>query len=230
MYQGMKVSVVAPAFNEEKAIETTIKDFSKPYVDELIVIDNNSVDRTGELAKKAGAKVIRETKQGYGNALRRGMKEATGDIIILTEGDATFVGDDMRKLLIYIEDVDFVLGTRSTGELRERGAKMNWFLSYGNLFLAKLIQLRFWGRVRLTDVGCTFRAIRKEALSKIMNKFKVGGSEFSPEMIITALENNVKIVEIPVHYKVRIGKSKITSNFWKSFKVGLRMIKIILTK
>jgi len=230
MYVGKRVTVVIPAYNEEKAIERTVKDFSKSYVDEIIVVDNNSVDKTAELAKRAGAKVIRETRQGYGYALRKGMKEAKGDLIILTEGDATFVGDDMRKLLVYIEGVDFVLGTRSTGELREKGAKMNWFLSYGNLFLAKLIQLRFWGHVRLTDVGCTFRVIRKEALNKIINKFEVGGSEFSPEMIILALKNNIRTVEIPIHYKVRIGKSKITSNFWKSFKVGLKMIKIILTR
>lgn len=230
MYQGKKISVVIPAYNEEEAIEKTVKDFSKPYVDEIIVVDNNSKDRTAELAKKAGAEVITETKQGYGFALQKGMREAKGDAIILTEADCTFVGKDMEKFLVYIEDVDLVLGTRLTGELREKGAKMNWFLNYGNLFLAKLIQLRFWGRVRLTDVGCTFRAIRKEALNKIINNFKVGGSEFSPEMIITALENNIRTVEIPVHYKMRIGKSKITSSFWKSFKIGLKMIKIIIMR
>jgi glycosyltransferase involved in cell wall biosynthesis len=230
MYRGKKISVVIPAYNEEEAIERTVKDFSKPYIDEVIVVDNNSTDRTGELAENAGAKVVVEKKQGYGYALIRGVKEAKGDIIILTEGDATFVGNDMEKLLAYIEDVDLVLGTRLTGELRERGAKMNWFLSYGNLFLAKLIQLRFWGKVRLTDVGCTFRAIRRDALNKIINKFEVGGSEFSPEMIILALKNSIRTVEIPVHYKVRIGKSKITSSFWKSLKVGIKMIKLILTR
>jgi glycosyltransferase involved in cell wall biosynthesis len=230
VYNKKIVSVVIPAYNEEKAIERTIKDFSKPYVDEIIVIDNNSTDRTSELAKKAGAKVILEKKQGYGHALRRGLKEADGEIIILTEGDATFVGNDMEKLLAYIEDVDMVLGTRLTRELTERGAKMNWLLFWGNLFLAKLIQFRFWDKVRLTDVGCTFRAIRKNALKKIINKFKIGSSEFSPEMIIVALKNNIRTVEIPVNYKMRIGESKITSNLWKSFKLGLIMLKLILTR
>ena len=107
---------------------------------------------------------------------------------------------------------------------------MNWFLYWGNLFLAKLIQLKYWGKVRLTDVGCTFRAINRNALKKIINKFKIGGSGFSPEMIIVALKNNVRTVEIPVHYKTRIGQSKITSNFWKSLKVGLNMVKLILTR
>jgi len=230
VYNGKTVSVVIPAYNEEKAIGKTVKDFSRPYIDEIIVVNNNSTDRTESIAKKSGAKVVNEKKQGYGYAIRKGLKETKGDIIILTEGDSTFIGDDMRKLLVYIEDVDMVLGTRLTKELREKGAKMNWFLHWGNLFLAKLIQLRFWGKTRLTDVGCTFRAIKKEPLKKIINKFKVGGSEFSPEMIVVALKNNVRTVEIPLHYRTRIGESKITSNFFKSFKVGLRMLKLILTR
>jgi len=230
MHLKKRVSVVIPAYNEEKAIGKTVKDFSKPYVDEIIVVDNNSSDRTASIAKKAGARVVKETRQGYGYALRRGMEEAKGDIIILTEGDATFVGDDMEKLLIYIKDVDMVLGTRLTEGLMEKGAKMNWFLYWGNMFLAKLIQLRFWGKIQLTDVGCTFRAIRRKALDKIINQFEVGKSEFSPEMIIIALKNGIKIIEIPVHYKKRIGESKITSNFRKSLKVGLKMIRLILTR
>jgi glycosyltransferase involved in cell wall biosynthesis len=228
MDKHKSISVVIPAYNEEKSIQSVIRDFSKPYVSEIIVVDNNSTDKTAELARKSGAKVVTETNQGYGFALQRGMREAKGDIIILTEADCTFVGKDMEKLLIYIDDVDMVLGTRLTRELTERNAKMDWFLTWGNLFIAKLIQLKFWGKTRLTDVGCTFRAIKKDALKKILNKFKVGGPHFSPEMIIVALENNLKTVEIPVHYLARVGESKITANKWKSFKVGLKMLGLIL--
>jgi glycosyltransferase involved in cell wall biosynthesis len=227
MFKNKKISIVIPAYNEEKSIKNVIKDFSKPCVDEIIVIDNNSKDRTSQFAKEAGAKVIKETMQGYGFALQKGMKEANGDIIILTESDCTFDGNDIYKFLSYIDDADMVLGTRLTKELMERGAKMDWFLTWGNLFLAKLIQLKFWGRVRLTDVGCTFRAINKKPLKKILGKFTVGGSHFSPEMIIRALESDLKTVEIPVHYNVRIGESKITSNKFKSFKVGLKMLWLI---
>lgn len=210
----------------------SIKEFAKSYVDEIIVVDNNSTDNTAKLAKKAHKKVrvIYEKKQGYGYSLQTGMKNAKGDIIFLTESDATFVGKDMEKILTYIEDVDMVLGTRVTKELLAKGAKMNWFLMYGNLFIAKLLQLRFWGKTRLTDVGCTFRAINKNAYKKIANQFTVGNSHFSPEMIIIALKNNLKTVEIPVHYKERVGDSKITSNTWKSFKLGLKMIWLVLTR
>lgn len=228
MFRGKKISVVIPAYNEEKGIVKVIDDFSQPYIDEIIVVDNNSNDRTAEFAKKKGARVVMERKQGYGYALVRGMKDAKGDIIVLTEADATFAGRDMEKLLAYIDDVDMVLGTRLTRELTERGAKMDWFLLYGNLFIAKLLQLRFWGKTRLTDVGCTFRAIKKEALKKIINQFEIGGSHFSPEMIIVALKNGLKTVEIPVKYRVRIGESKITYNKWRSFLLGLKMIRLVL--
>jgi len=225
-----KVSVVIPAYNEEKSISRVIKDFSKSYVDEIIVIDNNSTDRTGKLAKKCGAKVIREAKQGYGFAIRRGLKEAKGSIIIVTEADQTFKGEDMKKLLAFIEDADIVLGTRTCMELVEEGANMGFFLRFGNIFVAKVLEL-FYGDVRLTDVGCTFRAIKKQALKKIINKFRVGGSYFSPEMIIEALKANLKIIEIPVNYRKRVGAGKITSaGKWKAFKVGLEMLWLIFSR
>jgi len=225
----MKVSVVIPAFNEEEAISEVVRDFrATGLVDEVVVVDNNSTDRTADLAKAAGAKVVKEVRQGYGWALRRGMAETHGDVVVLAEADNTFAPKDITKFLAYIDDVDMVLGTRLTHELLEKGAKMNWFLRWGNLFIAKLIQLRFWGRTRLTDVGCTFRAIRRPAMQRILPKFRVGGNHFSPEMIVVALKNGLRTVEIPVHYRIRVGQSKITSNKWKAFRLGLRMIRTVL--
>ena len=96
MWKNKKVSVVFPAYNEEGNIATAVKDFlATDVVDELIVVDNNSKDNTAELAKKSGAKVIKETRQGYGWANRRGLKEAKGDIIITAEPDGTFIGRDI---------------------------------------------------------------------------------------------------------------------------------------
>ncbi len=230
MYRGKKISVVIPAYNEEKAIKKVVENFSQPYVDEIVVVDNNSTDNTAAIAKKAGARVVREERQGYGFTLQKGMSEATGDLIFLTEGDNTFQGKDMEKFLAYMDDADLVLGTRVTKELLQRGAKMNLFLLLGNIFIAKLIQIRFWGKTRLTDVGCTLRMIKKDKLKRIQSQFTVGKSHFSPEMIILALKNNFKTVEIPVNYGSRIGESKITQNFWKSFKLGLKMIWLVLTR
>ncbi len=231
MYNKKTVTVVLPAYNEEDAVPKVIADIKKQKIaDEILVVDNNSNDRTRELALKAGARVVAEKRQGYGFALRRGIHEAKGDIIILMEADNTFYAEDIQKLLVYIENVDLVLGTRTTHELIEKNANMGWFLKNGNLAIAKLLQLLWWGRIRLTDVGCTFRAIRKDKVKRIEPLFTVGGSHFSPDMILSALLANLRIVEIPVRYKERVGTSKITGSTTKAMLVGLRMIWLIAAR
>lgn len=232
-----KISVVIPAYNEEQSIGKIVKGFrreleSKQVPYEIIAVDNNSSDATSEIARRHGALVVKEEKQGYGYACIRALREAKSDIVVLSESDGTFNPKDIWKLLVYLEeeDVDLVLGTRTTLELVEEGAKMDWFLHWGNLFLAKLIQLQFWGKCRLTDVGCTFRGIKRQPLLKIIDRFREGGSCFSPEMIIWCLKSGLKMVEIPIRYLERGGKSKITANRRKSLIVGLKMLKLILTQ
>ena len=114
---GKTVSVVFPAYNEAANIARAVRDFlSVAAVDEVLVVDNNSRDGTGDLARAAGARVVLETRQGYGNALRRGLREATGDYIVLAEPDGTFVAKDVVKLLAYADELDMVMGTRTTRE------------------------------------------------------------------------------------------------------------------
>jgi len=232
-----KISVLIPAYNEEQSIGKVIDGFrleleSRGLPCEIIAVDNNSSDATSELARRHGALVVKEEKQGYGYACIKALREAQGDIIVLSESDETFNPRDIWKLLVYLEeeDVDLVLGSRTTLELVEDGAKMDWFLHWGNLFLAKLIQLQFWGNCRLTDVGCTFRGIKRQPLLKVIDKFKEGGSCFSPEMIIWCLKSQLKIVEIPIRYLKRGGESKITATRRKSLIVGLKMLKLIITQ
>lgn len=228
-FEGKKVSLVMPAYNEEKSVGKVVADNrSLKLFDEIIVVDNCSTDRTGERARHAGAKVVREERRGYGFAIRRGLSEAKGDIIVITESDDTFEARDAFKLLAYINDADMVLGSRTNFELVRPGAKMGPFLKWGNFSIAKLIQLLWVGRVRLTDVGCTLRAIRRKSLMRVMGGFGIGGSTFSPEMIVKCLKGGMKVVEIPVWYKARIGDSKITSDFWKSLRLGVEMIVLIL--
>ncbi len=227
-----KISVVFPAYNEEKNIKQAIEDFKKiSEVDEIIVVDNNSKDRTAELAIKTGARVVKENRQGYGYACQKGLREAKNEIIVLVEPDGTFFAKDIYKFLAYIDEFDLVLGTRTCKQMLKKGAKMNWFLRLGNIFLAKFVEFLFYTKeVRLTDVGCTYRMIKKKSLKKIIDKFSVGGNHFSPEMIIEAMMNDLKIVEIPINYGKRKGESKITSNFKKSFTLGLKMISLIIKK
>ena len=228
MWNNKKVSVIFPAYNEEKNIKNAINDFfNTNLVDEIIVVNNNSSDNTFDLAKETKAIVVTETKQGYGFALRRGLYEASGDLLITAEPDGTFEADDIRKLLLYSEEFDVVFGTRTAKGLIWDNAKMDGFLRYGNVAVAKLLEYIHNGPC-LTDVGCTLKIIRRDAYQKIKSLIRVGGSHFSPEFMVICIRSHLKCVEIPVNYKERIGESKITSNFWKSFKLGLVMISLII--
>ena len=208
MFNKKKVSVVFPAYNEEENIKNAIEDFfSTNVVDEIIVVDNNSDDNTVKEVRKTKARLVTETNQGYGWALRRGLKEARGYYVITAEPDGTFVGNDVFKLLVYSEDFDVVFGTRTSKECIWSGANMNLFLRLGNEFVAKFLEYMFDGP-SLTDVGCTFKLIKKDALKKIQGKFSVGGPHFSPEFMILCIKNRIKSVEIPVNYRQRVGESK----------------------
>jgi glycosyltransferase involved in cell wall biosynthesis len=228
MYGARTVSVVFPAYNEEASIRSAVDDFfSTGVVDEIVVVDNNSRDGTAVEAGLTRARVVREDAQGYGHALRRGLRDATGDIIILAEPDGTFMGRDVLKLLAYSEDFDMVCGTRTTSELIWAQANMGWFLRLGNWVVAKMIQF-LYGGPSLSDCGCTLRLIHRPALARLQPDFTVGGSHFLPEMVILALRRRLKIIEVPVNYRGRIGESKITGNLRGTLQTGFRMIALIL--
>jgi glycosyltransferase involved in cell wall biosynthesis len=228
MWNGKTVGIVFPAYNEEDNIAVAVKDFlAVGIVDEVLVVNNNSRDRTAERATEAGARVVTETTQGYGAALRRGLREAHTDHVILAEPDGTFVGNDVLKLLAYAGDFDMVCGTRTTRELIWAEANMGWFLRIGNIVVAKLVQYLFNGP-SLSDCGCTMRLINRSALPRINDKLTVNASHFLPEMVILALQNGLRIIEIPVNYRGRIGESKITGTLKGTLKTGTNMIRLIL--
>ena len=228
MHGSKTVSVVLPAFNEEGYIRPAVEDFLiGGIVDEVIVVDNNSSDRTTEEASLTRARVVHESQQGYGHALRRGLREASSDIVIMAEPDGTFLGRDVLKLLAYADDFDMVCGTRTTRELVWDQANMGWFLRVGNWVVAKLIQV-LYGGPSLSDCGCTLRLTHRTALQQIQDDLTVGGSHFLPEMVILSLKRRLKIIEIPVNYRGRVGDSKITGNLKGAITTGLRMIGLIL--
>lgn len=228
MYHNKTVSVIFPAYNEENYIRAAVEDFfSNGVVDEIVVVNNNSKDHTDAEARKTAARVVLETKQGYGNALQRGLREASGDIIILAEPDSTFMGKDVLKLLAYSDDFDMVCGTRTTAELIWREANMGWFLRLGNWIVAKFTQF-LYNTCSLSDMGCTMRLIHRTALQKFVNDLTVGGSHFLPEMIVLAKREKLKVIEIPVNYRGRVGESKITGNLKGTLRTGFRMIALVL--
>jgi glycosyltransferase involved in cell wall biosynthesis len=228
MWNNKKISVILPAFNEEGNIAKAIEDFALPFVDEIIVVDNNSTDSTAsEVLKTNKAILLQEKKQGYGFALRAGYSLASGDYLITAEPDGTFLGRDILKLLAYSEDCEVIFGTRTNKRLVWEGANMDFLLLAGNWLVAKLIEILF-NTPTLSDVGCTMKFIKKEAFLKIKDKFKVGGSHFSAEFMLIVITSRLSFIEIPVNYKSRIGTSKITGSKIKTVYVALRMISLIL--
>ncbi len=228
MYKAKKVSLVFPALNEEKNIARAIEDFKKIKIcDEIIVVDNNSKDNTAKIARKNGAKVVYESKRGYGYALRKGMIKARGDYIILSEPDGTFDARDAVKLVKGLDKYDFVAGTRTNKDFIEEGANMGRLLRYGNMTVAKIMQVLF-RTPSLSDCGCTFRVMKKSVVKAILPRLTVGGSHFLPETIINSAIAGFKILEVPVHYRARVGESKITGSKVRSIKVGWNMVKLIM--
>lgn len=235
-----RVAIAITAYNDAHATALAVRAFKRQDgVAEVIVIDNNCQDDTVVRARGEGALVVRERRQGYGYACIRGLSEALtvpeADVIVLTEGDGTFVATDLPKFLAYIDQADMVVGNRVVRGLVERGSQMDYFFTWGNIAVAMLLRLRFWdsqflGAAPLSDVGCTYRAIRREALQRILPELAVGGYHFSPHMVLVALNRHLSVVEIPVTFRKRIGVSKGASrSFSMGFLVGLTMIWHILT-
>ncbi|MDA0374756.1 MAG: glycosyltransferase family 2 protein [Planctomycetota bacterium] len=231
MYRDRTVSLVIPAYNEEETIADVVTEFrSVPHIDEIVVVDNNCRDRTAERAREAGARVVTESKPGYGSALLRGMTEAVGDILVLTEADGSFAARDTEKLLAYLNDADMVMGTRTTRQMVEQGANMDFLLRWGNVFMAKYLQL-LWLRPsepRFTDVGCTFRALSRDTFEAIRPLVQMPGPAFSPEMMCAALRARRRVIEIPVTYRQRAGgESKHSDSFSRQARTAWAMFKTI---
>lgn len=224
MYKGQSVSVILPTYNEKDSIRDCINVFfATKLVDQVIVVNNNAAKGTKEEVEKTKAIQIFEKKQGYGFSIRAGLKYANTDLILVCEPDATFLPNDLHKFLAYSDDVDFVIGSRTTRALLGEGVNMGLFLKWGNWFVAKMVEFLFNTR-SLTDVGCTYRLIKKKALRKIQPKFKVGTSHFGLEMMLWAFMKKIEHIEIPITYKKRVGESSVTGDFTKTFALGMTMI------
>ena len=218
-----------PTYNEKDSIRKVIRDFEAlDIIDEIIVINNNAVKGTSEEVAGTSAIEIFESVPGYGSAIQRGYREATGDYIFVCEPDDTFVANDVHKFLAYIEDVDVVYGSRTIKNFIGKGANMGHFLKVGNWFVAKMMQVLYQTN-SLSDVGCTFRLIKKPALDQIQDSFRVKSGFFGPEMMLLTKLHDLPFVQIPIKYQARVGESSYTGDFKKAFVLGMKMIWFIIT-
>jgi len=228
MWNEKTVSVILMTYAERDSIRNVIDDFlATGVVDEVLVVNNNAEHGTSAEVAKTSAREVTETSQGYGHAIRRGLSEATGDLIVLAEPDGTFLGSDIVKLLAYSEECDVVLGTRTTNELIWEGANMGAFLKWGNWAVAKMVEAIF-NTSHLSDIGCTYRLMNRDTAEFLARNMTVGGSHAGPEMLMLTITSGRRFVEIPVNYLPRVGTSSVTGEPVVAIRLGLRMIAFIL--
>ncbi len=228
MWNGKTVSVVLGTYRERDSIRRVIDGFfATGVVDEVLVVDNNAQEGTAEEVAQTSARLVREGRQGYGWSYRRGLAEASGELLVLCEPDGTFLPSDVAKLLVYSDDCEAVFGTRTTRELIWRGANMGAFLKWGNWAVAKLVEALF-NTSHLSDVGCTYRLLHRDLARRLEPRFTVGGSHFGPELMLLTITSGARFVEVPINYLPRVGVSAVTGDFSKTVKLGLQMIAFIL--
>ena len=221
MHHNPKISVIIPALNEEESIGQVLNDIPGEIVEEVIVVDNGSNDNTVTVANSLGASVVPEPLKGYGAACLRGismLKQGT-DIVVFLDADYSDYPQDLHTVVkpIINDNAEMVIGSRMSGA-REKGALLPQAI-FGNKLATFLIRL-FWG-FKYTDLG-PFRAIKYRDLLALNMIDKNFG--WTVEMQIKALKKGLRIVEVPVRYRKRIGKSKITGTFSGTVRAGVKII------
>lgn len=217
------IKVIIPAYNEANSIAHVITDIPD-IVNEIIVVSNNSTDATENNAKNAGATVLSENQKGYGYACLKGMdyvanQDPKPDIIVFLDGDFSDYPEELTKIIAPIlnENVDFVIGAR-VKQLREKGS-MTGPQIFGNWLATTL--MRFLFKSTFTDLG-PFRAIKYEELLSLNMVDKTYG--WTVEMQLKILKQNMSYVEIPVHYRNRIGISKVSGTFKGAIFAGVKIL------
>lgn len=224
--QRKKISVIIPAYNEADSIALVIRDIPKELTDEIIVVNNGSYDRTGNLAMEAGAVVIDEPARGYGNACLKGIeylrsknRSEQPDIVVFLDGDYSDFPQELSLLIqpIAEDGYDLVIGSRMRGR-REEGAMLPQAL-FGNILATFLID-KIYG-MKFTDLG-PFRAILFERLLELGMEDRTYG--WTVEMQVKAVKAGLRCTEVPVSYRKRIGVSKITGTVTGTVKAGYKIL------
>lgn len=220
----MPISIIIPALNESESIGQVVASMPWPLIAECIVVDNGSTDATAQIAQAAGARVI-TSPRGYGAACLAGSNAAlpTSDILVYMDGDGSDIIADLPHLIdpIQLNRADFVIASRIRG-IREPGSMLPSQVFAGHLvgFL-----LRLTGNGRYTDMG-PFRAIRRTSLNQLqMSELTYG---WNLEMQVKAAQHRLRIREIPVNYRNRIGgTSKVSGDFKASLQAAIRILEVL---
>ncbi len=218
------MSVIIPTHNEAQAIERVLADIPSDLVSEVIVVDSNSNDGTSDIAARMGARVIPEPRRGYGRACLTGLATANSpDVVVFLDGDYSDRPSELPILLAPIIEgrADITLGSRLKGQLSV-GA-LPWHQLFGNRLAASLIRLLYG--LEITDLG-PFRAARAEVLRALALEETTYG--WAVEMILKGAVAGFRVVEVPVSYYPRIGKSKISGTLKGTVGAGWFILSLIV--
>ncbi len=226
-----KLAVALMSYNDEASIGLAVRDFiAHPMVARVIVVDNNSNDNSAAKAAEAGAIVVTETRPGYGSCVYRCLQElyerGGTDFVVLCEGDMTFRARDVEKLATFAPHGDIVNGTRIVEQLRAYNTQISTSMYYGNFFVGKLLEIKHIGNGTFTDVGTTYKLIRRDILSQLLPQLDPSiNLEFNAHFLDRALSLGYLVLECPITFHRRIGVSKGGNvNNFRAAKVGARMI------
>ena len=225
------LTVALTSYNDEASIAQAVRDFREhPLIDRVIVVDNNSRDRSAAVAAGAGAEVVVETRPGYGSCVYRCLRElharSDAEFVVLCEGDMTFRARDVEKLAAFAPHADVVNGTRIVEQLRAYDTQLSTFMFYGNFAVGKLLEIKHLGQGTFTDVGTTFKLIRRDILPDLLSDLDPSVNlEFNAYFMDRVLSLGYLMMECPVTFHRRVGVSKggNVSN-WRALRVGTRMI------
>ena len=215
-----RISIIIPAYNEESSIGLVLDALPQEKIHEIIVVDNGSTDDTAHVAQEHGARVVKESRKGYGSACLKGMEELDSpDIVVFIDGDFSDFPEEIALLIGSIEtgEKDFVLGSRMI--FPESQLALLPQARYGNRLAIFLIKLFF--KYEFTDLG-PFRAIRYSSLMFLGMQDRDFG--WTVEMQIKAVRNGLRIQEVPVNYRKRVGISKITGTLSGTIRAGTKII------
>jgi glycosyltransferase involved in cell wall biosynthesis len=220
---GFKITTITPALNEEKSIGQVIGDLPD-FIDQMIVCDNGSTDKTTEIAQENGAIVVSEPEKGYGAACLKAIESVPEDtdILLFIDGDYSDYPQEAELIIepIVSNGYDMVIGSRML-TLKDHHA-LTPVASFGNWLTSSLIEL-IWNK-KFTDIG-PFRAIRYDKYKLLEMKDRNFG--WTVEMQVKAVKNGLKCKEVAVSYRSRIGKSKVSGTIWGSIRAGVKFLWIV---
>ncbi|EMY16493.1 glycosyltransferase, group 2 family protein [Leptospira weilii str. Ecochallenge] len=228
-FARFKTTLIVPTKNNERSVADVIVDF-RGKVDEILVVDFGSTDKTLEIAKKEKAKVLSFKTEGdedhFGKQIREGIRAASGDIAIIITPDGSYRSKDYPKLLEYLKDSDMVIGTRTTRQMIEQGSNLLPGVRVVNLILGKLIEVFWWGmEPRFTDAMCSYFAIWKDSYSKIEPDLEMTDRRIIPELMMETVRSYMRCIEIPISYYRPI--ESVPKNTTREF---LSIVRLMLKK